>query len=44
MKQDLSEWAGSTVFFSFFGGGDLFILGLHLQHMEVPRLGAASEL
>ena len=29
----------SFIFFFF-----LFFLGLHLQHMEVPRLGVESEL
>ena len=29
--------------FPFFGGGGVF-LGLHLWHMEVPRLGVQLEL
>ena len=28
----------------FFGGGSFVFLGLHPQHMEVPRLGAEKEL
>ena len=27
-----------------FGVFCLFVLGLHLQHMEIPRLGVESEL
>ena len=36
-------WGSKSVSFFFFFSFFIF-LGLHLQHMEVPRLGAESEL
>ena len=35
---------GVNFFFFFFFFFFLSFLGLHLQHMEVPRLGVSSEL
>ena len=41
-EQDSARWWGSvSIFFLFLF---LFFLGLHPQHMEVPRLGLESEL
>ena len=36
--------AGGVPGFFFFGEGVVCFLGLHLQHMEVPRLGVKSEV
>ena len=41
-EQEVSSVTSFLLF--FFCGYFLFFLGLHLQHMEVPRLGAESEL